>query len=119
MHLFKLLAQFIARPSDQQAARESNWNALNHYLKGLTGALCASARHLLEQAEKDPSLQLPAAADAARGLHACRMMAKLHLVHYLSVPPKLWQLAYEARRLMRFGRPWFLARDFTRAIASV
>jgi hypothetical protein len=94
VHVFKLLAQFIARPSDQQAARESNWNALNHYLKGLTGALCASARHLLEQAQKDPSLQLPAAADAARGLHACRTMAKLYLVHYLSVPPKLWQLAY-------------------------
>jgi hypothetical protein len=94
MHAVKLLAQFIARQSGQQAARESNWNALNHYLRGLTGALCASASHLFEQAEKDPSLQLLAAAGAARGLHACRMMAKLHLVHYLSVPPKLWQLAY-------------------------
>jgi hypothetical protein len=94
MHVVKLLAQFIARQSDQQAARESNWNALNHYMKGLTGALCASARHLFEQAERDPSLQLLAAAGAARALHACRMMAKLYLVHYLSVPPKLWQLAY-------------------------
>jgi hypothetical protein len=94
MHVVKLLAQFIARQSDQQAARESNWNALNHYMKALTGALCASARHLFEQAEGDPSLQLLAAAGTARGLHACRMMAKLYLVHYLSVPPKLWQLAY-------------------------
>jgi hypothetical protein len=94
MHLFKLLAQFIARQSGQQAARESNWNALNHYLRGLTGALCASARRLFEQAETNPSLQLLAAAGAARGLHACRMMAKLYLVHYLSVPPKLWQVAY-------------------------
>lgn len=94
MHVVKRLAQFIARQSDPQAARESNWNALNQYLKGLTGALCASATHLFEQAEKDPSLQLLAAAGAARGLHACRMMAKLYLVHYLSVPPKLWQLAY-------------------------
>src|SRR5258706_8446435 len=94
MHVSKLLAQFVARQSDSQAARESNWNALNHYLKGLTGALGASARHLFEQAEKDPSLQLAAAAGAARGVHACRMMAKLHLVHYLGVSPNVWQLAY-------------------------
>jgi hypothetical protein len=94
VHVAKLLAQFIARQSGQQAARESNWNALNHYLRGLAGALCASAAHLFEQAGKDPSLQLLAAAGAARSLHACRTMAKLYLVHYLSVPPKLWHLAY-------------------------
>jgi hypothetical protein len=93
-HLFKLLAQSIARQSDHQAARESNWNALSHYLRGLTDALCASARRLLEQAATNPSLQLPAAAGAARGLHACRILGKLYLVRYLGVPPKLWQLAY-------------------------
>jgi hypothetical protein len=94
LHVSRLLAQFVARTSESQAARESNWNALNHYLRGLTGALCASARHLLQQAAADPSLQLAAAAGAARGLHACRLMAKLYLFHYLGVPPKLWHLAY-------------------------
>ena len=94
MHVAKLLAPLIARPSGEQAPREANWNALDHYLKGLTGALCSSATQLLEQARADPSLQLPAAAGAARALQAWRLMAKLHLVRYLSVPPKLWQLAY-------------------------
>ena len=95
MHVSRLLMQLVARPpSGQQAPPESNWNALDHYLKGLTGALGSSATHLLEQAKADPSLHLQAAGGAARCLQACRMMAKLHLVRYLSVPPKLWQLAY-------------------------
>ncbi len=93
-HLSKLLAQFLAKPSDPQATRESVWNALHNYVRGLAGALCASARHVLQQAAADPSLQLAGAAGGARGLHACRLLAKLYLVHYLSVPPKIWQLAY-------------------------
>jgi hypothetical protein len=93
-HLSKLLAQFLAKPSAQQAPHESAWNALHNYLRALADALCASAGHLLQQAQADASLQLAAAAGAARGLHACRLLAKLYLVHYQSVPPKLWQLAY-------------------------
>jgi hypothetical protein len=93
-HLSKLLAQFLAKPSAQEAAHESAWNALHNYLRALAGALCGSARHLLQQAASDPSLQLAGAAGAARGLHACRLLAKLYLLHYLSVPPKLWQLVY-------------------------
>ena len=60
----------------------------------MTAALCASARLLLNEATANPSLQLPAAAGAARGLDACRTLAKICLVRYLSVPAKLWQLAY-------------------------
>src|ERR1700694_799544 len=93
-HLSALLAQILAKPTGKQATRESIWNTLINYLKGLTGALCASARVLLKEAAANPPLHLPGAAGAARGLHACRMLAKVCLVHYVSVPPKLWRLAY-------------------------
>ena len=93
-HLSKLLAQFLAKPSARQAMPESAWNTLHNYLRALADALCASAGQLLQRAQADPSLRPAAAAGAARSLHACRMLAKLYLVHYLSVPPKLWQLVY-------------------------
>jgi hypothetical protein len=93
-HLSALLAQILAKPTGKQTTRESIWNTLINYLKQLTGALCASARVLLKEAAANPSLHLPGAAGAARGLHACRMLAKVCLVHYVSVPPKLWRLAY-------------------------
>ena len=93
-HVSALIAQFLAQPKDKRATRESDWNTLNNYVTGLAGALCASARILLKQSATTPSLQLPGAAGAARGLHASRVLAKLHLLRYLSVPPKLWQQAY-------------------------
>lgn len=93
-HLSALLAQILARPTGKHATHESTWNALIDYLRRLTGALCASARALLKEAAANPSLLLPGAAGAARGLHACRMLGKVCLVHYVSVPPKLWQVAY-------------------------
>jgi hypothetical protein len=93
-HVSALLAQILAKPTGKQATRESIWNALIDYLRPLTGALCASARVLLKEAAANPSLHLPGAAGAARGLRACRMLAKVCLVHYVSVPPKLWRLAY-------------------------
>ena len=95
----KLLARFIARSAEPAAAREAGWNMLNLYLKGLTTATCESAVHLFEQAGADPSLQLHAATGAARGLHACRVMAKVYLVHYLNVPARLWQFAYTLHAL--------------------
>src|SRR6185436_14031748 len=52
------------------------------------------ARILLTRSATTPSLQLSAAAGAARGIHACRMLAKVYLIRYFGVPPKLWQLAY-------------------------
>jgi len=93
-HVSALLAQILAKPTGKQTSHESIWNTLVNYLKGLTGALCGSARVLLKEAGANPSLQLPGAASAARGLHACRTLAKVCLVHYVSVPPKLWRLAY-------------------------
>ena len=93
-HVSALLAQFLVSSKDKRATRESDWNTLNKHLIGLAGALCASARILLRQSATTPSLQLPGAAGAARGLHACRMLAKAYLLRYFSVPPKLWQLAY-------------------------
>ncbi len=93
-HLSALIAQFLAKPTGKQTTRESIWNTLINYLKRLTVALCASARALLKEAATNPSFHLPGAAGAARGLHACRVLAKVCLVHYVSVPPKLWRLAY-------------------------
>jgi hypothetical protein len=93
-HLSALLAQFLARPAGLQATREASWKTLISYLQTLTGALYASARLLLKEAAANPSLHLAAAAGAARGLHACRMLAKACFVRYLSVPPDLWRLAY-------------------------
>ena len=93
-HLSALLARFFSRSADSGATRETDWNALFNYQRTLTAALCASARFLLNEASANPTLQLPGAAGAARGLDACRALAKICFVRYLGVPPKLWQLAY-------------------------
>ncbi len=93
-HASALVAQNLALVSGKQAMPESSWTALDNALRELAGALCASARVLLAQAAANPELQLQAAAGAAGGLHACRMLAKVCLLRYQSVPPKLWRLAY-------------------------
>jgi hypothetical protein len=93
-HVSALLAQYLANPAATQAARESAWKFLVHYLSRLTQALCASAEGLIEAAKEDASLLPPGATSAARGLRACRTLAKICLVHYSSVPRKLWRLAY-------------------------
>lgn len=89
-----LLAQYHAHPGDGSPAHEPDWNTLHQFLTRLAGALCTSARMLLKQAVTTASLQPAAAAGAARGLHAARMLAKACFLRYYSVPPKLWQLAY-------------------------
>jgi len=93
-HVSALLAQILLKPTGEQATRESSWNSLINFLRALAGALCASAVALLKEAAANPSLRPAAAAGAARGPHACRMLAKVFLVHYVNVPPKLWRLAY-------------------------
>ena len=97
-HLSVLLSQYFAKPTDSQAEREATWHPLGTFLGALTGALCKSAVHLLKEAATDPSLKLPAAADAARALHACRMLVKFHLARYLDVPPIQWRMAYSVHR---------------------
>src|SRR5262245_44699677 len=97
-HVSALLAPFFAEPKGRRDTRESDWNAVDEHVMGLTSALCASARALLKSATATPALQLPGAAGAARGLHAARLLAKVHFLRYFSVPPKLWQLAYSVHR---------------------
>ena len=97
-HVSALLAPFFARPTDKQKSHESTWYPINKYLTALAGALCASATALLGEAATNPTLKLPAAAGAARALHACRLLAKIHLVRYLSIPPDLWRMAYAVHR---------------------
>lgn len=94
MHLCALQAQFLAQPAGKRLTGDSGWKTVSNYLTGLTGALHESAKVLLKEAATNPPLQLPAAADAARCVHACRMLAKACLLRYLSVPPKLWRVAY-------------------------
>ncbi len=94
MHVSALLAPFLAQRKDKQATHESDWDTLSDFVRILAGALCASARILLHQSATAPALKPPAAAGAARGLHAARLLAKIYLLRYFGVPPKLWQLAY-------------------------
>jgi hypothetical protein len=99
-HLAVLLAQYFGKPAaDKLAERETAWHPLGNYLVSLTGALCKSSAHLLKEASTQQSFQLPAAADAARALRACRLLLKFHLVRYLGVPPNLWHMAYAVHRM--------------------
>jgi hypothetical protein len=93
-HVTKLLAPFLAPPKDRRATHEPEWNSLGNHVWGLAGAICSSATMLLRQSATTPSLKPAAAAGAARGIHAARLLAKIHLLRYFSVPPKLWRLAY-------------------------
>lgn len=81
-HVAALLTQYFVNAAGTLAAREAAWKSLVGYQLRVAQALCAQA-----------SAQL-AAAGAARALQACRMLAKLHLVHYATVPGALWQVAY-------------------------
>lgn len=97
-HLAVLLAQYFAKPREKAADREATWHPLANFLDGLSAALCKSAVHLLKEAAADASLKPAAAADAARALHACRVLLKFHLVRYLRVAPVLWRMAYSVHR---------------------
>jgi len=60
----------------------------------LAHALYTSARTPLKDPDSSQSLRLLGAADAARCIHTCRTLAKACLMRYLSVPAKLWRIAY-------------------------
>jgi hypothetical protein len=81
-HVAALLARCFTATAGTQAAREATWKSLADYQSRLARALCASAGAALT------------AQSAARALGACRTLAKIHLVHYESVPGKLWHVAY-------------------------
>ncbi|HEV3010195.1 MAG TPA: hypothetical protein VGX52_14285 [Burkholderiales bacterium] len=79
-----LLAQYLGLGSAAatQAAREATWKSLVGFQLRLAQAMCASAGAQLT------------AASAVRALAACRVLAKLHLMHYATVPGRLWHVAY-------------------------
>jgi len=81
-HVSALFKQYFVGAARTHAAREATWKSLVNYQARLAQVLCESAGALLT------------AQSAARALGACRMLAKLHLVHYASVPGKLWRAAY-------------------------
>lgn len=79
-----LLARYLEPGSAAatQAAREATWKSLAGFQLRLAQAMCAAAGAELT------------AASAVRALAACRVLAKLHLMHYASVPGRLWHVAY-------------------------
>lgn len=81
-HVSALFTQYFVGAAGTHAAREATWKSLVNYQSRLAQMLCESAGALLT------------AQSAVRALGACRMLAKLHLVHYASLPGKLWRVAY-------------------------
>ena len=81
-HVAAMLARCFAGSAGTPAARDVIWKSLAEYQSRLARALCAAAGARLT------------AQSAARALSACRTLAKIHLVHYESVPGRLWRVAY-------------------------
>lgn len=81
-HVAALLARCLASAAGTLAAREATWRSLADYQTRLARALCTAA-----------GAQLGAHA-AARALRALRTLAKIYLIHYESVPGRVWRVAY-------------------------
>jgi hypothetical protein len=81
-HVAALVARCLATAAGTLAAREALWRSLADYQTRLTRALCSAAGAQLT------------AQGAARALYACRTLAKIYLVHYESVPGRVWRVAY-------------------------
>ena len=81
-HVSALLSQYFVNAAGTHAAREAAWKSLVNFQSRLAQAICASAG-----AQLTPM-------SAARALSALRTLAKLYLVHYASVPGKVWHVAY-------------------------
>lgn len=93
-HVSKLLRQYLVDAAENQVLRESKWKAIYAYAESLAKILCTSAERLQAITQADTSALGAAAAGTVRGLRACRMLAKLCLIHYVDVPPSLWRRAY-------------------------
>jgi hypothetical protein len=93
-HVSAMMARLFARSAAGKVKVSAGWETLANYLMALCRSLYGSARSPLKDADSSQRLRLVAAADAARCLHAARMLAKACLMRYLSVPPKLWRMAY-------------------------
>lgn len=79
-----LLAQYsgLGGGTATPAEREATWKSLVGFQLRLAQAMCASAAAGLT------------AASAVRALAACRVLAKLHLMHHATVSGRLWHVAY-------------------------
>lgn len=93
-HVAKLLRQYLADVDDNQVLRETKWKAMFAYATRLAEVVCASAERLQAIAESEQTAAAAAAVGTVRGLRACRMLAKLCLIHYAEAPADLWQRAY-------------------------
>lgn len=93
-HVAALLTQYLAHQAAKPLARESAWKSAYNYVCRLAPALGECAGGLVRAAGRDADTLALGASAAVRTLRACRLLAKLCLVHYFSVPPKLWRLAY-------------------------
>jgi len=81
-HVAELLLRCLDGAGGSLASREATWKSLADYQTRLTRALCSAAgAYLTAQA-------------AARALVAVRALAKIYLVHYESVPGRVWRVAY-------------------------
>jgi hypothetical protein len=81
-HVAALLARCVAGAAGTLGAREATWRSLADYQTRLARALCTAA-----------GAQVGAQA-AARALCALRTLAKIYLIHYESVPGRVWRVAY-------------------------
>ncbi|HEX5092174.1 MAG TPA: hypothetical protein VFV84_05735 [Burkholderiales bacterium] len=112
-HVAALLARCLEGPGGaggSLAAREATWKSLADYQTRLTRVACTAAgAYLTAQA-------------AARALGALRLLAKIYLVHYESVPGRVWRVAYAlhaaAEKARCAGAPVH-ARADRRAVTTV
>ena len=81
-HVAAVLLRCLDGAGGSLAAREAAWKSLADYQTRLTRALCSAAGACLT------------AQAAARALAAVRALAKIYLVHYESVPGRVWRVAY-------------------------
>lgn len=81
-HVAALLARCFTSAAGTLAARESTWRSLADFQTRLARALCTAAG------------AQPGAQAAARALYALRTLAKIYLIHYESVPGRVWRVAY-------------------------
>ena len=104
VHFAALLTQYFVNAAGTLAAREATWKSLVGYQLRVAQALCASAatQHT--------------AASAVRALSACRTLAKLHLVHYATVPGRFGRWPTRSTRARR--RPGSPPRPSARHPAS-
>jgi len=93
-HIAKLTRQYLSDAAEKQVVRETKWKAMFAYATRLAETLCASAWRLQAIIKTDASAMGAAAGASVRGLRACRTLAKVCLIHYVDVPPDLWQRAY-------------------------